>query len=446
MSDQGIDLVVGGGVAGIAAALRLSEMGRAPTLVEKRPWLGGRATSFESRETGEVIDNGQHVVLGCCKHILDLLKTLQTDHLIHFSSTINWAMRNNQVAHLMRAPLPAPLHYMPSLMRLKALTLRERLRVMTAQSCLYFTSEARRLAWGKTTFDDWLSRMKQSANARAVFWEPIVVSALNEPMDECSAAAGIDLFKRAFLPTRSAAMIGVPKVSLRELIGEPAKENLTRRQGEVRLGVGVRSLTVTEGRVSHAVFTDGKTEATRSVTLAIMAKDAAKLLAATTPSADLPRIDPWPTDSGSPIICIHLWFRATITDLPHAILIGGLPQWFFAHPVSPDATRRTGAVQRLVAVVSAADAAMHMSNDEIVTQTIDTLRASLGAAAQESLLFQRVVREPRATFTLTPETEHLRPPQETAISNLHIAGDWTDSGWPSTLEGAAASAARVVYK
>jgi uncharacterized protein with NAD-binding domain and iron-sulfur cluster len=263
-------------------------------------------------------------------------------------------------------------------------------------------------------------------------------------MNECSASAAIDLFQRAFLPSRNAATIGVPTVSLRELIGDPAQRYLTTQGGEVRVGVGLQSLQLTDGRVSQATLTDNATVDVQSVTLAVPAQQMAPLLPESVRDS-MPSLPMWRDDKGSPIICIHLWFKEPVTSLPHAILRHGLPQWFFAHPVSAEVTEATGATQRLVAVISAADAAMDLSNDEIVSQTMETLQLALPQSRGTLPIFSRVVREPKATFTLTIQTEHHRVLQGTNIPNLHLAGDWTDSGWPATLEGAVASAQRIAF-
>lgn len=440
MKPDGIDLVVGGGVAGIAMAIRLLKMGRHPLLVEKRPHLGGRASSHVDPQTGELIDNGQHVILGCCTHALGLLKTLGTRKLLRFSSSINWALPGGKVARLERALLPAPIHYLPSLFLLEALSFEERISLMKAQAAILFTSTPKRLALGAMTFSEWLDAKGQSPHARQVFWEPIVVSALNEQLGDCSASSALDLFQRGFFPTRAAASIGVSKVSLRELIGEPAKNYLTTNGAEVRTGVAVRSLQLSDGKVVAATLSDGSTTSVNSVVLATPAAAASELLPAEV-KGGLSDFTLWATNSSSAIICINLWFRDEVTHLPHAILTKGLPQWFFAHDVRGDAQAK-GASQRLVAVISAANEALALSQEEILNQTLDCLRTALPRIQETELLHHRIVRETHATFSLTPRTEVHRIPQSTQVPNLHIIGDWTDSGWPATIEGAVSSAHR----
>jgi zeta-carotene desaturase len=420
-------IVAGGGIAGIAAAVRLAEHGVAVTLLETRRRLGGRATSFVDPRTGETLDNCQHVALGCCTNYLDLLDRLGAASMIRWTRSQHWIEPGGRVSVIRPGPLPAPLHFTRSLLAVHFLSLREVAAIGRAALAILRTD--RRDHAGET-FDRFLDRLRQPPRAVRRFWAPVVVSACNLPVERVSAEAAIHVFQEGFLASARAADIGlaaVPLVHLYDrahhvLAAAPAP-SADRAPGRIVLGAGVERLDATS-----VLTTDGRRFDADRVICALPVERVTRVLPPECLAAD-PRFAPLDRFTHSPILGVHLAFDRPVLDLPHAVLVDRPTHWLF---------RKDESGRAVHAVISAADDWMDLPEDRIAERVLADVHDCLPASRRATLLRARSVKERRATFALTPEVAARRP-GPTGPSGVILAGDYTATGWPATMEGAARS-------
>jgi squalene-associated FAD-dependent desaturase len=432
-------IVIGGGLAGIAAAIEAREAGLEVTLLEARPRLGGATTSF-SRD-GLTVDTGQHVFLRCCTSYRDLLARLGVTGSVTMQDRFDVTVLSpGGRARLRRSRLPAPLHLARSLAAYRFLSLPERLRVGRAALALRGTDP------GEPRLDtqrlgDWLSARGQSERARRNLWDLFIVSSLNIDGDEASVPLAATVLKTALLSGNDAADIGVPAVPLGDLHGRPAAGLLGRLGVQVRLatkattvepgpagGFLVRTASDGDGGEpdagAAAVSADG-------VILAVPAGPAARLAAA----AGVQGAARWEALGTSPIVNVHVVYDRRVTGLPFAAAVDSPVQWVF------DKTRTAGvrAGQYLAVSLSAADGYVDVPVAALRERFLPALEQLFPAAAQARVTDFFVTRERRATFRQAPGCGALRPGAATSLPGLLLAGAWTDTGWPDTMEGAVRS-------
>jgi zeta-carotene desaturase len=413
-------VVVGGGIAGIAAAIRLAEAGVAVELLETRKKLGGRATSFTDVRTGLTIDNCQHVTLGCCTNYLDLLRRLGAEGRIRWDREQYWIERGGATSTITAsALLGAPLHFTGSVLGAKFLSLADLAMLARVGPAIIRADRARHVG---ETFAQFLTRHGQSKRLVDRFWAPVVVSACNLTCERVSAAAALHVFQDGFFANPRAADIGVSTVPLVELYDQ-AERAIAAAGGSVRLGCGVDSVGV-----KSVALSSGERLEADAVICALPPERAATTIdpALFTGDARLPALA---KITHSPILGVHCTFDRPVLDRPHAVLVEGAVQWLF---------RKDDAGAHLHAVISAADDWVELSETQIAQRVLDDVRAYLPLAANAQMLTCRPVKEKRATFAATPEVEPIRP-RTLGPSGLILAGDYTATGWPATMEGAARS-------
>lgn len=419
-------LVLGGGVAGLAAAWILADRGVPVTLVEKRRSAGGKAFSFPVASGGE-IDNGQHVFLGCCTRLSAWLVRLGTAHLapVDRPARIPFLMPGGAVGWIGESPLPAPLQSVPSLLAYPHLTLSERLRLLRGLDRLRRASPAERAAWDAVSFAELLTRLGQTERMRRRFWDPVVVSALNVLPERASAALAALVFREALSGDRRGGRLAVPRTGLSDLIARPAQRAIREKGGRVLTGARVDSLEIASGAVRGARLSDGAFLPSGRIVSALAWDD---LLSVLPPG---PAGDPFFARAArlapSPIVGIHLRFDAEVTDLPLAGLLESPLHWVF----------RKGDVLDLI--VSDAREWLPLGTGEILRKATAELVRFFPRAAGARLLEGRVIKERRATFAPVPGVSAFRLPARTPVQGLFLAGAWTDTGWPATLEGAVRS-------
>lgn len=432
-------VVVGGGVSGIAAAIALADAGRRVTLLERRAFLGGRAYSFPDALTGETVDNGQHVLLGCCTNALDLLGRFGVRHLIDWSQRFHYLTpgaapqtRNLHRHDLAPARLPAPLHFLPGIARWSALRPGERFAVMRAFTSLLLTGRTRRETIARGPFASWLAAQGQSERLRRLFWGPIVEGAVNETLDLAAAGPCLQVFLEGFLAHPEAAHLGVPRLDLTRLLEPGCRRALELAGGTVRTRANVVGFDFDQEdlmRPPSAVrLASGETIAADEFVLALPAPALGRLAER---EVGL-RLGGLPLDEidTSSITGVHLWLDRVVTDLPHAALLESPMHWFFAKP-----TRHEGTAQRLALIVSASRNLEARGQAEIIDLAESELRRFLPGMRGARRVHAVAVKETRATFSATPGIEAIRPGPRTPHRNLMLAGDWTRTGWPSTIEG-----------
>jgi zeta-carotene desaturase len=404
--------IAGGGLAGLSAAAALGGAGFDVDLFEARPFLGGRATSYPlpgpSEDSAETIDNCQHLLLRCCVNLLDFYQRLGVRGRIRFYREIYFLEPGGRLSVLRRGRLPAPFHFAGSFLRMSCLNRADKFAI--ARALLAIRREhARRTDLDRISMLDWLLQKRQTPRAIDRFWRQVLVGAVNEDLDRMAAVHGFQVFWLGFLARADSYELGIPSVPLAQLYAATAWQRLANVRFHLRSPVeridGSGFLVAGERRAADHYI----------CALPFERLEAAGLAA--------------PAFEHSPITGVHLWFDREVTTLPHATLLGRTMQWMF--------NKDRGRYLQLV--VSASRDLTNIPRNEIVDMAIGDLRLYFPRVQEANLVKAHVVKEQRATFSAAPGTESLRPTAQSGPPNVFLAGDWTRTGWPATMEGAVRS-------
>lgn len=420
-------VVVGGGLAGMAAAVALESAGCDVTLLEARRALGGRAGSFEEPQSGEELDNCQHVLLGCCTNLLDFYDRVGVRDRIHFESAIRFLDEHGHSYALSgTAGLPAPLHLGPAMLRFGLLTWSERVAAGRAMLAMMRVSPQEREKLDAISFGQWLDEHHQPTSLLKKLYDPVLVGALNEQTRDASAAYAIQVFQGSLLSNSRAYVMGVPAVPLSRLYERlPCKD--------VRLGVRVDELIfASPGSVSGVKLTGGELLAADAVVLATNHHAVRRWVPDASAEIDA-RFRNLDAFESVPILGVHLRFDRPVLKHPHVALVEGPLQWLF---------RKDAEGRELHGVISAAREWTSRPKDECLALFERQVRAALPQAQGANLERGVTVIEKRATFSPKPGLDKIRPrqgPPPGGVENLFLAGDYTKTGWPATMEGAVRS-------
>lgn len=435
--------IVGGGVAGIAAAVAAVDAGWRVELIETRIKLGGRATSFDDVRSGVELDNCQHVVMGCCTNILELYDRLGALDEIEWHETLWFARGGGAFDRLSIAPiLPAPLHYSPSFARMRLFSFAEKRAIARAFLAILRMGPKGRVRWAGRAFLDFLDETRQPRRVVELFWDPVVISACNLPSARCEAAHALKVFDEGMLAHRFAGAVGVARVPLRRLY-DRVGAIIASTGGALRLRTSAKALAFDGERVTGVVCDDGVVHAHR-VIAAVPPDRLARLVSGTLRGADK-RLANLEKFAFSPILGVHLAFKRPVLGVANLALPGRATHWLFAH----DAPSGAPFAQRIEAVVSTADEWDGLPEDETARRVLADAAWALGVPIEDlarDLAWSRPVLERHATFASLPGIDARRPRAAAeagdlkgGVANLYLAGEWTDTGWPSTMEGAARS-------
>jgi squalene-associated FAD-dependent desaturase len=434
-------IVIGGGLAGLSSAVALAEAGFRVRLLEKRPHMGGRAASYVL-PGGETIDNCQHVTLGCCTNLEDFYRRVGAAGQIRFFDRLLFAAPDGRRGAIASVALPPPLHMAPSFVFFPLLGWADKRAI--AQALLAIARSGGRPsdlsasgAGENVTMLAWLQKHRQTARAIRRFWEVILVSALDEELDRIDARYGIDVFWKAFLSTRGGYRVGIPRVPLGELY-EGCRKALASQGGEVRLRAGVKGFLVANGRVEGVEREDRSVE-TADYYLAAVPQDILPELLPTEVVESEPVFLNLRNLRSSPITGVHLWFDRTVMNEPFLTLLDATTQWVFNKTQLSGGDEQKEDGQYLQLVISASYSLASRSRQEIIAQCLEELRGVLPATREATLVKGTVVKEMSATFSPAPGSDRWRPAQKSPLAGLFLAGDWTLTGWPSTMEGAVRS-------
>ncbi len=429
--------VVGGGLAGLSAGCALAESGYHVHLIERRPYVGGRASSYEHPGTGEVVDNCQHVLLGCCTNLIAFYKQLGVADRIRWFDRITFIEPGGRQSLLRPGSLPAPLHNAMAFLQSSVLSLAD--KVAISRGMMSFLRGVP--ADSEENFASWLAGHGQTRRAIDRFWNPVLVSALNENLDRVSVHYAAMVFRTSFMQSEQAGWMGVPTIPLSELYSH-AVGFIEAHGGQVSLRTSVDGFQYDEhSRRWRIGFEGGNIEAD-AVVLAVPFESMQKLyplLPAPAGGAAASLVDKLEHFQHSPITGIHLWFDRTITNLDHAVLLDTTIQWMYNKTRLQPQRRAEDAGSYLELVVSASKALVPMSRQEIIDLALLELAEFFPVVREAKLLKAAVVKEVRATFSVTPGLDAYRPGPVTAWPEVFLAGDWTATGWPSTMEGAVRS-------
>ncbi|MBS1798734.1 MAG: FAD-dependent oxidoreductase [Acidobacteria bacterium] len=425
-------IVAGAGVAGLAAAVALSKAGARVILLERRPYIGGRAYSYDHPALEETIDS-QHVIVGCCTNLVDLAQQAGMTDTIRWYDELTFIESNGDRSLLKPGPLPAPMHQALSFLRAPMLSLADKTTV--ASGLLRFLRGYPQD--DAESFASWLKRTGQTERAIRHFWEPVVVGALNDNFESCSVKYAGKVFHESFLRSPQAGRLGIPAAPLTEFLSPIA--TLAESSGvDIRLKCGVESIAQT-GDGGWVVRSGGGDYRADSLVLATDFRQTHSLLAALPSSEEAKR----QRQAGferfipSPITTIHLWYDRDVVGLDHAVLLDTRIQWVFTKSRIRRWPAERGSYQELV--ISASWAELEMGREEILSAALREFENFFPAAREAKLVKSGVLKEARATFSVTPGLDRFRPQQKTQWPRLYLAGDWTATEWPSTMEGAVRS-------
>jgi squalene-associated FAD-dependent desaturase len=437
-------IVIGGGVAGFSAATALAEAGARVLVLEARPGLGGRATAFTDPETGERVDNGQHILMGCYVDTLKLLERIGALDRVRWQAGLALAMidQRGHESVLKLPPMPSPLHLLGGVLAWDALDWRERLSILRVGASL--KPEGRKVgahfsapgagSVSAETVRQWLTRHGQAPRLCELFWEPLALAALNQSIDQAAASYFVDVLQLMFGPDPSAAALVMPAVPLDELYAEPARAWLEARGHEVRVNAPAK-VEIVDGRVTGVRVRGEHIAAPRVISTVPWHGFAA--LFETPPPALAATIANASALASLPIVTVNLWFDRPVMHEPLVGLPARAFQWVF--------DRRAivgGAGSHLSLISSGAETIVALSNEALIATALADVRAALPAARSATFRKGLAVREKRSTFSLAPDAPP-RPRAETAIAGFVLAGDWIATGLPATIESAAVSGHRA---
>ncbi len=441
-------VVAGGGLAGLAAACALAESGLRVTVLERRPYLGGRASSYEHPGTGEVVDNCQHVLFRVCTNLVEFYRRIGVEDKIRWYDEMTFIEPGGRMSVMHASALPAPLHTAPSFLRFPFLDAKDKLAISRAIAALTLTPQR---DTGRS-FQDWCEQHGQTENAIQRFWKPILVSALSEDLDLISVSYAAQVVRES-MKSAPARHMGVPTMPLTDLYNR-AGEYIRARGGEIRFRTSIETFSPEAERVRIRTSDSGEREETfDDLILALPFENVERVLPEGATSA--PLREQLTHFESSPITGVHLWFDRQVSDLDHAVLLDRTIQWMFhksrllqtrssetrSNDVRRNETRVNGdpAGSYLELVISSSKDLIDKSRAEIVDLALKEVREFFPAARDANLVKSTVIKEVRATFSPRPGIDAYRPPQTTAWPRVFLAGDWTATGWPATMEGAVRS-------
>lgn len=419
-------LVLGGGLAGLAAAVALAGQGFAVELLEARPRLGGRAASFADPASGQLLDNCQHVSMGCCTNLAHFSRTVGIAALLQPQPALYFRTPDGRTSRFGADVLPAPLHLARAFAGAHFLGPLDKLAIAWGLAALKATPASHDEA-----FLPWLHRHRQTDRSIVRFWDLVLVSALNETIDRVGLRYARKVFVDGLLRHPRGFQVEIPTVPLGRLYGPELLGWLQQHRVHVTSGQGVRSLCFAEGRVAGVLLRDDSRRVADWYVAALpwyrlldLLPDAVRQMPFFRRVADL---------QPSPITSVHCWFDRPITALPHVVLVDAIGQWLFNRgEVAPGE-------HYVQVVISAARDLAPLGRDEIQQVIVGEIRRLFPEAGSAQLLRSRVVTEHQATYSVVPGVDRLRPVQGTPVPNLLLAGDWTATDWPATMEGAVRS-------
>jgi len=451
--------IAGGGLAGLAAACALADSGFRVTLFERRPYLGGRASSYEHPGTGEIVDNCQHVLFRVCTNLVEFYRRIGVDQQIRWYDEMTFIEPGGRVSVMHASPLPAPLHTMPSFLRFPFLNVTDKLAIARAMIPLTLTAQPDT----GDSFAQWLQRHGQTQRAIDRFWKPILISALSEELDLISVPYAAQVVRES-MKTPAARHMGVPTIPLTELYNA-AGDYIRARGGELQFRSPVTAFQPDSSEV--CVQLAQRQRAFDYLVLALPFDGLDSILPDVPGSAPLREM--LSHFESAPITGIHLWFDRQISDLDHAVLLDRTIQWMFhksrLQPMrsgkmpseriermpaesAPEGRKNDLQAENLAPgkngsyvelVVSASKSLLDKSRTEIVDLAFRELREFFPAARGANLIKSAVIKEVHATYSPRPGIDAYRSATQTAWPRVFLAGDWTATGWPATMEGAVRS-------
>lgn len=428
-------IILGGGLAGISTAVALIRNGVTPMLIERRPFLGGRAFSFTDRYSGEQIDNGQHVILGACSEYLELIDTLGVGNAFDLPTRLVFpVVKGGYISYIRAGRL---LGNASALLGYRHLSMRERMSALRCLLAMKFLrmSDAKADELMSVSMDEWLKHHRQSVRARRVFWNLFMMPVFNSSLEDVAAYDAIVFIKAGLLRKPVMSAIGAPRIGLSSISGTPASKYMAENNGELIMGDAVGELLVEDSGVRGVILRSGR-------------ELRGDVVVSTLPPHGLEEILPNSIRSNSffaplkdietaSIVGVNIWYESQVMDEKYIAVLDSELQWVF------NLSRLRGvqsvSQQHLAVSISNADKWMHISKQDIADQILGEMARVFPAARITKAIKSTVVKSREATICIKPGSHHTRLSQHTPISGLVLAGDWTDTGMPATMEGAVRS-------
>ncbi len=431
-------VIIGGGLAGLSAATALVGRGFSIDLIESRRQCGGRAASFEDSKDGSLVDACQHVAMGCCTNFLDLCEKTGLGHYLRRDRTL-WFIGpdGSRSACTPAGWVPAPFHLVPLLFGMNHFSFLEKVALswgMVRLAVRQKTCNSDR----EVTAAQWL-RLRQPERVIQLFWQPVIESALGESIDFVGISAVRKVVVDGFLAHPKAADLLVPTKPLGAIFGEELVAWLHGRGVTVHSGRAVTGIQYDTSGKATGVLCGQDAVPADAVVLAVPWRAAKRLVPELLPPVDESFV-------GSPITAVHLWFDQKIFDLPHAVLVGRVSQWVFqgeeensTHGEKDRRAHSQDSEHHCQVVISASRGICDGDRNKLLDTVVNELQEIFPAARNARLIRSRIVTDPTAVLSVRPGIESVRPNSKTPVENLFLAGDWTQTGWPSTMEGAVRS-------
>lgn len=446
-------LVIGGGLAGLSAACELADAGMCVTLLEKRPFVGGRVFSFRDPRIGMDVDNCQHVVTRACSAFLRFLEKIGARGDLHLQERLRIPFVDPEtgVSVLEASDWPMPLHLTPSFLRFKPLGMGDKLRVAGALLAMMRMPPEEREAWESQTFGRWLAGMDQTEAAIRKFWGPLVLAVCNGRPELVNAAQAIWVFQEAFLRSPRAGDVGYPRVGLSNLIADRAVHHIRSRAGAVLTGQTAMGMVVEADRVTGAFGREGRHWKADAVVCALPPRGLIDLIPGVWKQNGF--FAPAAKIEMTSIVGVHLWYDRPVVPWDFCACLNSEIQWIFNKSrmygarAGADGRDQGGpahsALEYLNIVLSDGDQYIPLGNESLLNKFDAEVRRLFPAAREANRIHGVVVKEAEATIRVAPGVRANRLPAETPIHGLTLAGEWTDTGWPSTMEGAVRSGVRA---
>ena len=425
-------LIIGGGFAGLAAAVDLAELGTKVLLLERRAFLGGRAYSFTDKVTGDTIDNGQHLMMGCYHHTLAFLNKIGASDKVKFQPNprVDFLSESEGHASFACPSLPAPLHLLAGLSRLKTIGWSDRIKALRVGLALR-TMNGNRARLADITVREWLNELGQSEKMQSRFWDLVALATLNEAPEIASADMFARVLDQAFMHAKQDSTMVISRVGLSDLYTTDAVRFIAERGGEVRLNAAVKTIDLADNRAVGVTLSNEERIVADTIISAVpyfMLKD---MLAPEILAAHFPTVAEF---KSAPIVSINLWYDAPVTDLEFVSLLDSPIEWVFnKNAIAGDASPGR---QHLALVISGAHQTATQPKETLIALAVAEMKRFFPSARHQQPVHAYVVKEQQATISHTIGTARKRPAQKTPFANFFLAGDWTDTALPATIESA----------
>lgn len=435
-------IVIGGGLSGLSAAVNLSTQGKKVLLLEQNKHYGGRSYSFIDKKTGDFVDNGQHLMMGCYRATRQFLKIIGTEKQAFLQSALSIKfLDSNKLSKFICPRLPAPFNLISGLIHFNAIPLKDRIKMLKVVRT-YFPIDSLEERLNQITVNEWLSRNRQTELSKKYFWNVITLGALNNHPQNVSALMLYRVLRTAFSGSWENSSLLIPKVGLSDLFVEPAVNYIKSQGGDAWVGVSADKFYFDSDKIQSVATTTGEQLKAKAFISAVPWFSFKKIIASSSLS-DKIKVDTSKFVS-SPIISIHIWFEDKFFDFDFAALVGTRIQWLFNKNKIAIENGLNTRYQYISIVISGAQNFIELTNKELLKIAMNDLGSVIPGAERKKIINFLVIKERRATFSPTINLEIYRPNAKTEVKNLFIAGDWTNTGFPATIEGAIMSGNKAV--